>query len=538
MGWLLQQQLKMVYWATNYLNPFWWAAPTKQKVDFLAKPTQSSQFWQIPWVNAPSPIQDIISQAQQSPQLQQSFTQAFAPKPQQPSTQSVMQQPEQPSPKQIEVFKDLVSKWVEPERAKNIASKVNAQSKPSIVDYVMSWLDKSKAQWDIQTVKQWAAWLAAGVAESITDPFVFWANLASRWSAAIENKLQDITGAWWPRATWGQIWDVWEWIAQVSNVNPESELFKAGETVGTLAAAAIPVESSLVAGSRAIKLAKVAKVEEASKFISKIADKTVEEIYKNPTVKTIWEAISPYTTKGKTLGKIQTTGRWVEWVGKIGKLKEKVLIPSKEWKQMIKTANEIGIKSDDAVANLEIAENAIETEAKALKDQIINKWNFAFNPSEISSKLRKIKKPRGLQVGDDTFEGIIEEADEIVKWLDKKNWVSLLDARIEFDRMINNKYPNVWTDPAKSQLRDTVSQVRNVFNDVIKQRAKWIDVAGSLEKQSNIFKISDNLKTRPSDVWGNAITEFLNKNPLIRKSAQYAIPWIIGVWIWGKVFGE
>lgn len=82
----------MAYWGTDYLNPYGSTAKKKPKVDFLSPIPWG--FWQIPWVNAPSPIQNIVSQAQQNPQLQQSFQQAFAPQPQQPQIPQPTAQPE------------------------------------------------------------------------------------------------------------------------------------------------------------------------------------------------------------------------------------------------------------------------------------------------------------------------------------------------------------------------------------------------------------------------------------------------------------
>lgn len=152
----------MAYWDSSYLNPY--GAKPKPKVDFFAPPSNpapQTQFGQIPGVNAPSAIQNIVSQAQKSPQLQQSFQQAFAPQPKQTQVQqpTEMQQPSTGKLSVDDFAQKIKTKYPEYDKVDN------TELTQKMIEKYPEYRDKI----ELPVVWWGTKWIAADLWQKITD---------------------------------------------------------------------------------------------------------------------------------------------------------------------------------------------------------------------------------------------------------------------------------------------------------------------------------------------------------------------------------
>lgn len=202
-----------------------------------------------------------------------------------------------------------------------------------------------------------------------------------------------------------------------------------------------------------------------------------------------------------------------------GILRKTTLTPTKQELEIAKTAQPFLKKGAPIVENINNLRQAVSSEAENLKS-IISKVDHPYPYKELSAKLSKIEKP--IAIKSDTvlskqFDLAQKAAMDIAK--KQKGTISgLLDARKEFDALVQKEFPNLY-DRANSPMRNAITAMRNGINEFIaSQLPKEAKYAESLQKQSRLFEAIDNMSAKSaSEVGGNILTRTAKKYPTATK---------------------
>ncbi len=191
----------------------------------------------------------------------------------------------------------------------------------------------------------------------------------------------------------------------------------------------------------------------------------------------------------------------------------------KNFMQIAENAKGI-VKGKNVIEDINSVKNAISSEAENLKTQIAT-VDHPYTFRELSSKLSSAEEPISLK--GTPFEKQIVPVKEAAIEIAKKhggNISGLLDARKEFDALVEKTYPNLW-DKENAPMRNAISSVRNAMNDFIEANLPvGTGFKESLKKQRMFYDAIDNLATKvPSEINKGGIlqkTKSLLKNPVVQ----------------------
>lgn len=248
------------------------------------------------------------------------------------------------------------------------------------------------------------------------------------------------------------------------------------------------------------------------------------------------------------------SGIWQKWwsIAQTEKLVMPKLTPSemasraKEWLTSTSMFGKVTAKASKAEKELaqrfqtilrpnKTVSSNINTVLKELNKETDNLINVVkdkpviFNPKEITNKMRKLEKPlmiRGWE-NESKYNAVIKKFEEILS-KKPKTAVWLLESRKELDSWINAEIPNLYTSDTMTPLKVAITKIRKVPNEWLNEKI-WGDVVkNSLSKQSQMFDIVDNLKSKIESEGSTALARWKKRNPW---KAQ-AIWW--GALAWGS----
>jgi hypothetical protein len=193
------------------------------------------------------------------------------------------------------------------------------------------------------------------------------------------------------------------------------------------------------------------------------------------------------------------------------------------------------VKGKSPIQDLNNVKNALSSEADTLKVAIQqNDHPYLFR--ELQSRLNKVEEPISLR--GTPFERQIKPIKEAAISMARKNGgtiSSLLDARKEFDNLVERTYPNLY-ESDNAPMRNAITAIRNEMNNFIEENLP--DVVGfrdSLGKQKSFYDAIDNLASKvPEEIKKGGFIKKALKNPFITT----AIGGGIGGAVVNKVTGD
>lgn len=245
-------------------------------------------------------------------------------------------------------------------------------------------------------------------------------------------------------------------------------------------------------------------LEQGTKMVEKRAVSAAKK-----TDDAIWNAISPEMTKAEREARI-----WLST--KKGVTGKTTYAPMEAEKTLIQTAKEAWIKdSADAVTNYKKAQDALTKAADEL-ETVVKDNPVTFTTKEINKRMNDIEIPP-LVKADSTMNNMYKLAQErfmqLLEKQPKMNAEWLLKARKEFDAWVKKSYPNLY-EGNYTPLRAAIQDVRNIPNTLINERIGWDIVKNSLQKQTDLYKIMENISSRAEKPW----TSFFDRNPRLKKA--------------------
>lgn len=538
--WLKEQNEPMM--STNTGAKPWYVSAWLPVNKWLPKadvviPNVTKPIGSIEWVNAPSQVQALSSQAKSNPALQKDYTKSFSqPATQQPQQEQIKVEVEKgKSFPQITMEQENALKTRLKEKMPNAtpeerfaeAQRIVAKFAPqeqiktteSIADYAMLWLQPKQAIWDTTRLKEWAGWLL----ESVVWLPRFLYNLKQSGQNAVRNKLAEV---FWAESL--QVSPEYGKIPETSEmlwVDKESELYKLWETVGTLAQIPLWAWWATAGVKWAMQLEKQAATNAIKTAVENLWDEWGAAILKSKPIKDFWNAIKPQLTPSEyELAKVNGKTSIIDWV--------ETLLPSKWDTSIIKTAVDIGIDATDRpVNNIDKVFKNIVSEAEWLKQYLIENWK-PFNVKTIQSKLNNIEMPRGIRTIEDgkgIFKDLKDAFMETVNNLPRKTDAELLEARKKFYKMVKDEFGNIYTNERLTPLKKSVDEIADTINTYISDRYPDNIVKDSLKKQSNLFRLKEYIGSQKTKEWENAVAAWMRANP---KAARYLQNAGLIIWWW------
>lgn len=271
--------------------------------------------------------------------------------------------------------------------------------------------------------------------------------------------------------TTGQVFD------SAASGNPDTNASLAGKALGATAdvvSGGADVLGLEALGEQGVKLA--SKVGELLPNMSKDAAKEALDV------------VSPKLTTKETEAAL-AQGR-----GQGGGLFSKTkILPDTRTKQVAQAVTGIVKKGATGAENISRVRSALETEAENLKTQI-KSVDHPYTFKELSSKMNSIPEP--ISIKGTAFErqiGVVKKAALDIAKKSGGNVSNLLDARKEFDALVEKEYPNLY-DRENAPMRNAITGIRNAMNDFIEENLPDdVKFKDSLKKQSLYYDAIDNI---------------------------------------------
>lgn len=234
------------------------------------------------------------------------------------------------------------------------------------------------------------------------------------------------------------------------------------------------------------------------------------------------------------LTKAERATRWAKQLSKTNIFGKVSYLPSKQEQESAKKFATLLRPNKTVSSNINRVVSKINEEWDNLIKQVATK-NVAFNPKEITARMRKIEKPLMIRGGENEskYDAVIRKFEEILK-TKPKNAVWLLEARKDLDKWIDSEIPNLYNSDAMTPLRVAITKIRKVPNEWLNEQIGDDIVKNSLQTQSQLFDIRDNLATKIETEWSTALSRWIKRNPAKAK----AIGWGALVWWWYALWNK
>lgn len=199
-----------------------------------------------------------------------------------------------------------------------------------------------------------------------------------------------------------------------------------------------------------------------------------------------------------------------------GSLFKKIEVePDAKTKEAAKVVSGIVDKKKTFSENIISVRNALYKKAEDLKASI-GKVNHPYTFKELRSKLSGVPKPISIK-SDKVLSKQFDLARDAFMDIAKKNGgdiSGLLDARKEFDTLVEKEFPNLY-DKENAPMRNAITSMRNEVNDFIEESVpKNVEFKKSLREQSMMYHAIDNMATNAKDEIGtNIFNRFAKRNP-------------------------
>lgn len=185
--------------------------------------------------------------------------------------------------------------------------------------------------------------------------------------------------------------------------------------------------------------------------------------------------------------------------------------------------------------NIGRVRDAIGTEAESLKEKILP-VDHPITFKELQSNLRKVDLPitfKNDKIANKTLSQITDTAMKIAKKNGGKV-SSLLDARKEFDRLVEESFPKLYENGKPTPNYFAITRTRQAINDFIeKELPEGFGFKESLAKQSGMYNAINGMKTKLT-LPVSKLKGFMQKHPL---ATQVGLRAIEGTAIGGAIKG-
>ena len=411
---------------------------------------------------------------------------------------------------------NVVAEWreVEPEKLKQLYPElydINYKAPNKTIEWlkkatdILKWGTEFMASW-IQNFVEWGG----GTIEK-------WLNKASDyllWTNAVEEaRLRDeklkwkwvITTPFWIDTTtpaaqiWGTVWKViWTntlipsptlwWATFLWRVAKNAAVWWLTTQASTLLSEwrlATPTETAIWAGTQWL-LWGIANVKSTKQLKNLVQPKMTPSV------------------------EAERAAKWLKTTNIFGKVGMKA---TKEEVKMADIAKKIWLNPSKTVtSNVNKTLSSLSKETDDLI-KVVDDNPTIFNPKEIISRMKKVEKPLMIRWWENEakYDAVIKKFEEILAW-EKKNTAGLLKARKKLDAWINAEIPNLYNSDAMTPLKVAITKIRKIPNEWINERIWWDLVKNSLEKQSLMIDMVDNMAWKTEKTWTTAISRFVNNN--------------------------
>lgn len=354
----------------------------------------------------------------------------------------------------VEWWGGTIEKWLN--KASDYLLWTNAVEEARLRDERLKW------KWVITT----PFWI-----DTTTPAAQMWATV---WKVIWTNTLIPTPTLWWATFLWRAAKNaaVWWLTTQASTLLSEWRI-------------ATPTETAIWAGTQWI-LWGIANVKSAKQLKNLVQPKMTPSV------------------------EAERAAKWLKTTNIFGKVGMKA---TKEEVKMADIAKKIWLNPSKTVTN-----NVNKTLSSLNKEtddliKIVDDNPTIFNPKEITSRMRKIEKPLMIRWWENEakYDAVIKKFEEILAW-EKKNTAWLLKARKKLDAWINAEIPNLYNSDAMTPLKVAITKIRKVPNEWINEKIWWDVVKNSLEKQSLMIDMIDNMAWKTEKTWTTAISRFVNNN--------------------------
>ncbi len=208
-------------------------------------------------------------------------------------------------------------------------------------------------------------------------------------------------------------------------------------------------------------------------------------------------------------------------------------------------------KAKDLATKINLTQDTVDTMVEDLKNQVTQSGkDKIYSFKELKSVLDDIPKPLGIVKEQ---ENILSRVKNAALEIARKNGgkvSNLFDARKEFDALIKQQFPNLYSSDTLTPIRLAVRSIRNGMTDFTAKNLPDVALKDSLKLQSKLIEAIENMSEKavsgPDKVIGTTrLQRFGARHPvvsgLIKKTGRAAIPAItagLGVEGAHKIFGE
>lgn len=290
--------------------------------------------------------------------------------------------------------------------------------------------------------------------------------------------------------------------------------------MGTVIGAGVPlIQPAISAAGKGISSA-VSKAKEVATAVPTPKELSVGSKAFNDT----WDLVKP-DIKPSAVGKATIEGRVI----RKGILGTTTQIPKGKDVEIVRAAHEYISGVSDPTVAIEKLKGGIATEADTLR-QGLKDSGAIWNRNDLKGALHEVEKP-DLLVADKTLNGaydlmkkrILGIAEKAPKTLD-----GLLDVRQELDKAVERQYPNLYSSPTLTPMKQAILDLRSAINQQIENQlpeglaANGVHFRDSLRKQSLLFDAYKNASGKVGAIGDNALTRFGKKYPNAKKVIGYS----------------
>lgn len=235
--------------------------------------------------------------------------------------------------------------------------------------------------------------------------------------------------------------------------------------------------------------------------------------------KAIVDTVSPNLTKKQTAEAL-ASGR-----GEGGSLLTKTKIkPDIRTLEVADATKGIIKPGSTSVENIGNVRGALKTEAESLRGQI-KSVDHPVSFKEVNAKLNNLEVPISVK-SDATLSRqlrLVKDATMKIIRSGKGNVEGLLDARQEFDNLIDKEFPTLY-DRENAPMRSAVKAMRDGLNNIIESNLPDdVSYKASLKKQSLFYDAIDNMAEKGvNEVGKTGLETTLDKYPIAKKAVDAA----------------
>lgn len=279
-----------------------------------------------------------------------------------------------------------------------------------------------------------------------------------------------------------------------------------GTLVSTAGGAALGAAAGAAGGAIAPKLTKAGRAAQATQ-------KAEQEAL---------DVISPKTT-ARVAQEALEEGRVVE--KGIGPFKKEIIDASKRDKEMAQAVGKFVKAKARPNQNIQSLRKEIGRISESEIRPYLKANDAIFNENIINSRLKKIETPdlfKADPVMDRTYNLVRQRAMDVIK-KNKKNMTGLLDARQEFDRLVDKEFPRLYDSERDTVIKRAITDMRNEMNDFIADSlpegaAKF---KGKLRQQSLMYEAIENIAEKGrGEVGTTKLQRFGKRHPRLKQAAQ------------------